>query len=161
MKIEIEGNVYPTSMEDIENFEKKYNLNLPQDYKEFLLLNNGATPLQSKFITRNGKVVSHYKYIIPITKDTSNTEHKHNLEYCYIRFVVRGIIPQGLVPIGETPTENILCLSLRKDDYGSVYYWDRELELVYKQPQSECYHIIADSFKEFILGLKARDAILP
>lgn len=66
-------------MGDIAHFENKYRLNLPQDYKEFLLHNNGATPQQSKFITRNCKVVSHYKYIIPLTTEAGSTiEHKHN-----------------------------------------------------------------------------------
>ena len=157
MNIEIEGVTIPITLEDIEGFENKYKLELPQDYKYFLLNHNGGMPKIRRFKTKNEKHVSSFKFIMPLTKDAKDENVKHNLEYCYLRFIFMKKMPDNMIPFGEDPREDILCLSIKGDDYGSVYYWDRENELVFKQPASECYHLIAKTFNEFLAGLRLSD----
>lgn len=38
----------------------------------------------------------------------------------------RGRMPAHLLPIANDPGGNLFVLSVGKDDYGKVYYWDRE-----------------------------------
>ena len=66
-------------------------------------------------------------------------------------------MPDKFIPFGESARENILCISVSKDDFGSVYFWDREAELIDGVPQAECYYLVADSFTEFLNGLREKD----
>jgi cell wall assembly regulator SMI1 len=155
-----EGKTYPISQEDIETFEKKYNLKLPSEYQNFLLKHNGGMPTARRFKIKDGKIKSSFKFIMPLMKEINNDEVKHNLEYSYIKFIRRNVIPDKYLPFGEDPRENILCISIKGDDYGSVFYWDREAELIDKIPQDECYHLIDNNFSKFIDGLKENDTQL-
>ena len=110
MNIQCEGNTYPVKIEDIEKFENKYNIKLPPDYQGFLLKHNGGMPIIRRFRIRTGKIKDSFKFIMPLTKEITKGEVKHNLEYCYIRYIVRQKMPDKYLPFGEDPRENILCI---------------------------------------------------
>lgn len=40
----------------------------------------------------------------------------------------QGRLPSGLVPVADAEGGNLVCLSVRSQDRGSVWFWDHELE---------------------------------
>ena len=54
-------------------------------------------------------------------------------------------IDSWFLPIAESPGGNQILLSLRPEDYGSVFFWDHEGGL------DNNTYLIAESFREFLL----------
>lgn len=46
MELNFEFSYKPLVSQDIEAFENEYGINLPENYKRFLLLNNGGKPVK-------------------------------------------------------------------------------------------------------------------
>ncbi|WP_426940609.1 SMI1/KNR4 family protein (plasmid) [Bacillus mycoides] len=42
----------PTDQREIENLEEKYNIKLPDEYRQFLLLNNGGKAEKRRFVIK-------------------------------------------------------------------------------------------------------------
>jgi hypothetical protein len=129
---------------DINNFEKRFNLKLPKDYREFLLKNNGGKPTFRKFITVCKKIKSSIMLFFPIAE--IETE---NLERNYLLFNQGNKTPKNLVPIGHDPIKNQICISVEGEDFGYVYFWDMDEE-VNLVPSYKNMVPIAKSFTEFI-----------
>jgi len=107
---------------DIDKLERKLNKKLPDEYRKFLLLYNGGTPIRNLF-TRNlelGCLVVNDLHGI-------NAEHKYNDLYHMID-VYDGRIPSNFIPIGGDPGGNVFCLCISEDFYGKVYFWDHNNE---------------------------------
>lgn len=66
MNISFEYSFEPTNIMEIEEFESKYNISLPEDYKRFLLENNGGKPSIRRFKTADGKHASSKEFMGPI-----------------------------------------------------------------------------------------------
>jgi len=66
----------------------------------------------------------------------------------------RGRVRSGLLPIANDPGGNIICLSTRGGDRGSVYLWDHEQETPGRVPSDANLYLIADSFEDFINRLE-------
>ena len=56
MGISFEYSFEPTNITEIEEFESKDNISLPQDYKRFLLENNGGKQSIRRFETVDGNI---------------------------------------------------------------------------------------------------------
>ena len=63
----------------------------------------------------------------------------------------QGRISSDLLPIGNDPGGNIICLSIVGDDRGAVYFWDHEEEA----SEGSNAYLIARSFDEFINSLES------
>ena len=88
----------PLVSKDIEAFESKYGVTLPENYKKFLLLNNGGKPVKRRFQTADGTITSSIMLFLPISKETDS-----NLESFYEKYCINKIIPSHLIPIGVDP----------------------------------------------------------
>lgn len=65
-------------------------------------------------------------------------------------------MPDHLIPIAFDPFGNLVCLSIRRNDRGAVYFWDHEGEALVvgaKQPYYGNLSLVADSFNEFLNSL--------
>lgn len=134
---------------DIENFEKKIKHLLPDDYKKFLLENNGGHPENCVFSyamddKENESLVNIFNAIY--------TGKTYNLLIDYEYYQEQKRIPKNMLPIADDPFGNLICLSISGKDYGSVYFWDHELEVL--RPAFENLFLISDSFQDFIDNLK-------
>lgn len=109
------------SKEELKAFEKENNFSLPQDYIDFILRNNGGLPRKEK------------RYIEIVDMDTGEFEFEIREFYSinYGDSMVLDIlslmaenetIPNYLFPFAGDYNESILCLSLREEDYGTVYF---------------------------------------
>lgn len=59
-----------------------------------------------------------------------------------------GRLPDGLVPIADAEGGNLVCVSVRSADFGTVWFWDHERNLV-----EESVVKIASDFDAFVADL--------
>jgi hypothetical protein len=150
--IEFENSSSKVQPHDVEEFERKLDITLPEDYRDFLISNNGGKPSIRKFITLDTKIKSSLMFFIPLIADTNVS-----LDTYYEEFNRKGLILKQFIPIGIDPVNNLLCLSIKGEDKGSVYYWDKEEQLCDEGdnliPSYKYMHLAAVSFSDFIKAI--------
>ncbi|MCX7570162.1 SMI1/KNR4 family protein [Tumebacillus sp. DT12] len=132
--------------EELVAAEQRLKVVFPTDFREFLLKHNGGRPTPNKFdfIDTNGESSnSQIDFFFAIFEG-----HIDNLEIEYRARVEEDRLLPHFVPIANDPFGNLICLSVRSEDLGKVYFWDHEIE-----PETAGYEnmsLIADSFTEFL-----------
>jgi cell wall assembly regulator SMI1 len=132
-------------------FEKHLGNQLPHDYREFLLKSNGGQPTDdlSFAFTEDGKpsgsVVSEFYSL-------AEESERITLQKGIDTFVKRNRMPAWFLPVADDAFGNQICLSLAKENFGSVFFWDHERE---PDVSDECgsmlnVSLIARSFSEFL-----------
>jgi SMI1 / KNR4 family (SUKH-1) len=135
------GKLEPQVLND---FTTKHKLKLPNDYKQFLLEHNGGQPIpwSNKIIETN------VSWLYGIHQG----EYWSNLEAHIEMFEKR--IPAKTLPISSDAFGNLFLLSLRKDTFGEIWFWDHENEA--EKSGKKYFDNITkagDSFTEFIENL--------
>ena len=128
----------------LNDFVKKYSLTLPDDYIKFLLEHNGGAPVPST----NRTPETFVQWIYGIQDEENWASLKWNIDIYDER------IPFKTLPIATDPGGNQFLLSLRKDSYGEIWFWDHENEC--ETNAKEYFDNIiksADSFSNFINDL--------
>lgn len=103
--------------EEINNFEKQFQINLPDSYKNIILKYNGGYPVKRYF--RGGGI-----YFTPIKYGNDTLEDTID--------ILEGVLPKHFFPFAEYGSI-IICLSLEKgDNKNKIYYFyeDGEIEEV-------------------------------
>jgi hypothetical protein len=59
----------------------------------------------------------------------------------------RDELPDDVIPVGQDPGGNLICLSLRRRDLGAVWFLDRSNAVLYA---------VAESWDEFMAALQRR-----
>jgi hypothetical protein len=59
-------------------------------------------------------------------------------------------LPRGVVPVGDDPSGNLVCLDCRTPDEPPVLFWDHETASITQ---------IAKSLDDFVLSLREREPI--
>lgn len=126
--------------------EKYFKCQFPEDYKKFLLDYNGGTPDKTLIYFESDEGV--ITYFLGICNDSI-----YGIRNINNRFINR--IPTNTLPIARDPGGNLFLMSIRGDDYGSVYFWDHEEE-VYEdeEPDYSNMTLVAKSFTELVNNLK-------
>jgi hypothetical protein len=132
------------SLEELTEFEKTNKIDLPQDYKKFLLTYNGGEPLKNTNQTPSTVV----RYVLGM----HNGDYDSSL-YKYIDMFGKRL-PFSTFPIATDPLGNLFIMSMHPDNYGQIFFWEHEGE-----PEIQDGHYIdnisfvAWSFNEFISKL--------
>jgi hypothetical protein len=140
---------------ELREFERELGAELPRDYLDFLLTHNAARvkPKCFQWTVQSGRVdFNVVRYLLGLC----------DLEWCSLRDYQKayiGRIPANLLPIGIDEDSSNICLSISGDDYGKVYFWDRHFEVFDGEPDYSNVFLIANSFTEFINGLKSCDEL--
>ncbi|MFJ1408518.1 SMI1/KNR4 family protein [Capnocytophaga canimorsus] len=124
------------TLADMDDFERKIGLKLPQDFKEHYLKFNGGYPsfeyvkgLRNIF-TING--FDSIKYgVLPIEKLIDD-------------FRESGVDFNNKIPFANDNGDNIFLISLDDSDYGKIYIIEAEF-LEYKN-----YILVSESFTDFL-----------
>ncbi len=116
------------SEKTINQLEQTIGYNLPDDYKVFLTNYGG---------------VAFYSYPSFAIQGTTKPDSASILDTCYgilpgyplediatLHADYKGRIPADLLPVGEDPGGNIICLGLVGERNGKVYFWDHHGEMV-------------------------------
>ena len=138
------------SKELIEQKEKYWHQTLPEDYKKFLMNNNGAEPIKAYFACK-GLEYGVERFLCVLDKRNLNSENK-----IYEINVVEGeifdrltdnedLIGVEILPIADLGND-FLCLDFRRNpDAPTVCIWDEE-ESGELEPVT---YEVAKSFTEF------------
>lgn len=104
--------------------EKKYALSIPNEYKEFILSYDEVffeneiefKPIEPSPLTTNeGK--QYFDGFYGLNSLSEQIE-------CY-----ESRMPNCLIPIGECPGGNLICLGVKEAALGKIYFWNHENEL--------------------------------
>ena len=136
----------PLDMEDIRRVEGKLGFNIPEEYRDFLLRNNGGKPIPNA-VKYEGEYFDYVACFYGARFNTYADDIFRNVEE-YNEY----ILPHYL-PIADSPSGNVYCLSLKSTDFGAVYCWDHETANYGGEPWEENMIKLAGSLNEFFAGL--------
>jgi len=129
---------------ELSDFEKENSIELPKDYRDFLLEVNGGKPTPNE--NRNPPTV--VTYILGM----------HNGEYYASLYkhidMFKNRLPVSTFPIATDAFGNLFIMSVHSESYGHVYFWGHEGESEYQDGHyvDNC-SFVAYSFSEFINNL--------
>lgn len=123
--------------DDIKEFIKRYELKLPIDYVDFLLTTNGGMTDSLYF-----EFEANWDYGVKVVFFSLQ-----NLENRFYNDTFYNDTPENIFPIGEDQAQNLICISLKDDDYGKIYFW--EAQFVEDIPDYSNIFFIADNLEIF------------
>lgn len=135
----------PVSEADLERFEKQIGARLPEDYRLFLLEQNGGHFPHD--VIHVAPEVDYSKDCLGVKEVYGLGVKRYGLEVTYRD--LNSSLPKGFVPIGDDGLGNQICIVVSGCDVGSIWLWDHEAGLSDTWPP-ENSHRIADSFSRFI-----------
>ena len=144
-----DANLYGAlSEERLQAFEEKLGVRLPSDYREFLERYNGGTPILCGFWIREGQDGSevHQFYGLHDGPTWASLD-------CYIGPERYGI-PAEMLAVGDDGVGNRICIGIKGDSRGAVFFIDAEIH-PYDEPDAlEGITKLADSFARFLTNLQ-------
>jgi SMI1-KNR4 cell-wall len=138
---------------DILNAESQMGKSFPEQYKNFLLRNNGGRPEFQKFsgLGEDDGFFGILSWFFGLHPDDPN-DLIANIE----RFSDR--IPNNMIPIASDPGGNLVVLSVEGKDKGKVYFWDHEEEADEGEiPTYDNLYLVANDFDDFLADLREND----
>lgn len=110
----------PVTIEVIEDFSRRHQMELPASYLAFLLRNNGGRPVPAAFpitgFPDNPFGTIHAFFGLNASIPTEDLEG--------MLTELDEVLPGGILPIACTGGSDYLCLDLRQPS-ASVVFWDR------------------------------------
>lgn len=138
----------PLVIDNIEEFERKMDINIPPSYRSFLLTNNGGKPNPDGFMYLQDK--KEYRSCVHRFLGIHEGEYS-NLETYLKTYADR--LPKDMFPIAHDPGGNLICIKYDDFEQG-VFFWDHENEaLEGLVPWNKNLHKIADTFDLFLESL--------
>lgn len=146
MSIEFRRSRPALTESDLAAFEERLHIKLPQDYRNFLLVNNGGKPRLKTFPIQNNPSDTHayIEYFLCICEDDI-----YDLSIWIRRY--RHRVPMQMIPIAIDPGGNLICLTISGENPNKLYFWDHENEVEQgSQPWDKNLYFIANNFTELI-----------
>ena len=119
MPIEQSNQYGPLDTERLRAIEAKLGVTLPDDYRAFLHEHNGGSPEPSDFVISDDEGEDTVSVLYGLHRDANYSLEGNLAAY-------KTHIPRSMIPIGEDPGGNQLCLGLVGAERGRVYFWDHE-----------------------------------
>ncbi len=139
----------PDAKYDIEKWESDNNIQLPDDYRRFMIKFNGGRVYPCTF--KYAVPVERYIFSKPETFCDpifrwSSVEKNWNGE------VYGEGCPPGMLTVARDPGGIIVLLSVRKEDYGKIYVWPHS-SYKWGDEDNRDMWLQANSFSEFLDSL--------
>lgn len=148
--IEINESKQKLTIDEIYRVEKKFGIQLPEGYRDFLLSHNGGFPINPKFKFRlpsgrfSDSLVNRFLAIYDGEYSNFETFFSDYKQH-------QNRIPAELVPIAYDPFGNLVCIGVSGVMLGEVFFWDHENEKDDGSPPGfGNVHLIARTFTEFL-----------
>jgi cell wall assembly regulator SMI1 len=144
----------PLTGETISGFEAQLKMQLPKDYRDFMLSNNGGTPEEDwvfDFIEAGDSTPTSSV----IRKFLSISDEYSSIGKAYARLVNSKEISPNLLPIAGDPGGNYIFLSVSGEDCGKIYFGDHEIED--SNTGFIALSLVADSFSNFLENFYIED----
>lgn len=133
--ISFENENPPASEAALGSLERRLGQALPRSYRAFLAARDGAEPASNEFDVPDASTSSGVNAFFGIDEIKEETRG------------MKGRLPRGVLPIADAEGGNLVCLSLRQVDHGSVYFWDHELE---EDDLAAALFLLARDFQDFL-----------
>lgn len=146
MTISFEYTYQNLEIDDIKRFEKNFNILLPDEYKSFLLKNNGGKPSKRRFRTSDGTITSSIMLFLPISEEIES-----NLNNFFTKYNLGKIVPTNFLPIGIDPADSLICLEMGGKE--KVYFCDMDYFEEDDELKEEYISVVADNFTMFLDNL--------
>ncbi|QLG39188.1 SMI1/KNR4 family protein [Paenibacillus sp. FSL W7-1088] len=130
------------TINDINEFEGKYDLKLPEQYVDFLLKFNGGYPQVSTFKISDEEGES------VVNKFYGIGDMKGNLSKVFE--VLDGELPEGFISIASDPGGNEICIGTSEKYFGKVYLWMHDME---SNKEMDNMFLLNNSFNDFFDNL--------
>ena len=130
--------------DDIDAFEKRHNVVLPNDYRTFLQQFNGGMPSKEVLDRPNGPSIVVWLFY------SLNDGTNFDLDKACYSLDWEEAHEQGYLCIGRDPGGSGIFISTKGDDRGAILFFDREETL---RPASGAVRI-ADSFDSMMSNLR-------
>jgi hypothetical protein len=132
---------------DLTVFEKRIEAQLPHDYREFIKKYNGGEPKPAGFWIKKDKDGSSVNLLYGLFE---NPKH----------YSIGGSISQewklhdSLLPIGDDGTGNLICIVVKGETKGNIYFVDHEIYVPNETGSFTGITKLADTFSEFLSNLQ-------
>lgn len=125
---------------DLDALEKRLGTSLPQQYRDFLLMQNGGLPDLPEFKVPNwGESIANAFYGVGIGGVYDLDAVLNRLDDV--------ISIDRVIPIGDDPGGNQICLGIRDEYIGKIFFWIHdEMDEYEVRPLIE----VAPSFEAFV-----------
>lgn len=142
------------SKDSLEVFERKCGCQLPDDYRSFLLLNNGGFPSPDcvQFEEGGKKTAADVFCFLAIDDNRPGV----SLEWHYETY--SGRLPKSTLPIARDSSGNLWLLNLGTENTGSIYFWDHGSYDTFDETDLANWPLVARNFREFRDSLSTFDA---
>ncbi len=148
MSIEITDVGGLVSEPQIDRLEESLDVKLPEDYRSFLLRTNGGKPHPAFFPVAGHKTIRYGR--LESLFGVGRPIKQSNIDWNYKNLI--GQLPNYHFPIGITPEEDMVTLSLGRLDAGRIYFWIRAEYNV--AGDNEAYFVAGD-FSKFLDSIYA------
>ncbi len=100
--------------EQLTNFEKQIGVRLPEDYREFMLLNNGGEPDKIEFTVKKygGSIIQRFFGLGSTLYDTDNFD--------YILRTFKNRVPPDFLPIASDMLGNLVLIGIKQKYEGKI-----------------------------------------
>jgi hypothetical protein len=143
MKIQFQHSGKSLTETEIQQFEQRHGLTLPEDYQKFLLQFNGGMPFPQACETASD-------FRIGVLQLYSlNDDFPYDLDHACLSTDWEEAYDNGYLQVGHDPGGSGILMSTRGSDRGAIYFFEREEAI--RSPQGSIR--IADSFSQFIGSL--------
>ncbi len=129
--------------EMIEAYELRVGINLPEDFRAFLLSSNGGIPTPQQADIPN----TQYSVLVDYLYGIGDSRQPGDLEYEAVE--IEEDLLEGMIVIGHDPGGNLFLLATKGRDRGAVYFWDLG-GLYLSEDDSGNTFRLADSFSNLL-----------
>ncbi|MBZ0282106.1 MAG: SMI1/KNR4 family protein [Anaerolineae bacterium] len=144
MVIQITQSLAALSQIQLQLFQNENKIKLPKDYKGFLLKNNGGKPKPNAFKVDANIGEDEVRFFFGITNAATEVNINKIIK------TYQGRLPANFLPIAAGLGVDLICLSVKGEDYGKIYYWDHNWEITEGVPDYSNVYLLADSFDGFL-----------
>lgn len=126
---------------DVAELERLVGRRLPDDYRRFLLANNGGMPVPDAFPIQGfqEEEEGEIQVFFGIEREVESSDLAWNFK------TFKGRVPSNLLPIACNSGGDLICLSLEDD---AVFFWDSMDER--DAPSYENVYKISEAFGDFV-----------
>jgi len=139
------------TVEVLQKFEDTIGVQLPSEYKEFLLLHNGGILEPDMGFKFKSQIKNIDESMIGLFYSLYDGEYGSLLKEFnnYQQYVA-----DDMLIIASDPGSGLILLGISGEKQGKVYFWMQDFEPV-GEYESECktFALVADSFNEFLSSL--------